>query len=849
VTEITILTAKLLMPFMPAEQAQFPTQTKEPVYKGSLRLKFIIWISITLVITLGGAAFYAYTTQQHLLEGSLRSKANAIGQFIALISPDAIHGYDITRLDRLVQQISNDVDVAFAQIRSFEGIPLTTFLPEDIGNDNIDRWLKQQHSPIQRTYGKPPHIIILEFAIQDNEQVLGWVLIGLDTSRIERITRDAIFNLLMIYCLIVLFLGSIIFVIFNMQVLHPVDVLTRGASRVAVGNLEKEVPIISQDELGRLAQSFNEMTKQLKIDRQTLLGINERLAKEVEHRRKTSEELKKLSLAVEQSPASVLITDLDGVIEYVNPKFTEVSGYSSREVIGKHSRMLGADISDGTLFEKMWRSIQKGEVWRGEFCNQRKNGRVYWVSAVIAPIRSDNGEITHYLAVNEDITERKAFEDKLVEQATHDQLTKLPNRFLAFDRLQQLLQHAKRTNQHVAIIYIDLDNFKNINDSMGHPVGDRLLIKVANRIKEQLRTEDTLARLGGDEFLALIPNVVNPSTDLERVVTSLLSTTEYPFHLNNREVSTTSSLGIAIYPEDGTDVSTLMSNADIALYEAKHAGRNTFRFFTSDLNKKVTERIELESRLSHALEAGELYPVYQPIINIANGALAGAEVLLRWDNPVLGSIPPSDFIPIAEQSGLIRPITDWLFQIILDHAESWNSRPRHFWLSINVPPNYFSDVSFVKSITRIAQQASLVDLKLCVEITENLLLRSDDEVFENFHHLHSLGIDSAVDDFGTGYSSLAYIKRFPLNHLKIDQSFIKGLPDDPDNRTLTETIVLMGKKFGMSIIAEGVETAEQESFLNMLDVNYAQGYYYSRPMQHQDFASYLVAANHKTVVS
>ncbi|MBT2998481.1 MAG: EAL domain-containing protein [Candidatus Thiodiazotropha sp. (ex Ctena orbiculata)] len=834
---------------MPVEEDNKLKKSTQPHYKGGLRFKFIFWISIVLILTLGGAAIYDYQSRRDVLESNLRSKANAIGRFIALISPDAIHSYDVSRLDRFVQQITNDPDVSFAQIRSFEGNPITTYLPEDIDTENIDTWISQQHSSNARLMGSDIENLVLEFAIKDDDEILGWVLVGLVTSRIEQVTREAVLELIIIYSVIVLALGSIIFVIFKMQVLHPVNALSQGASRVADGNLDADVPIVSKDELGRLAKSFNEMMQELKIDRETLLGINTQLAKEIEYRQKVSEDLKKLSLAVEQSPASVLITDLDGVIEYVNPKFSEVSGYTSEEVIGKHSRILGADSKDSDLFDTMWQTISNGGVWKGEFCNKRKNGKLYWESAVIAPIRSDDGNITHYLAVKEDITERKAFEEKLLEQATHDQLTKLPNRFLAFDRLQQQLQHAKRNNQYVAVIYIDLDNFKNINDSMGHPIGDQLLIKVAKRIKEQLRTEDTLARLGGDEFLALIPDVVNPSTDLERVVTRLLAATELPIFLNNREVSITSSLGIAIYPGDGTDVSTLMSNADIAMYEAKRAGRNTFRFFTRDLNKKVTERIELESQLSHALEAGELYPVYQPIIDIENGALVGAEVLLRWDNPVLGSVPPSDFIPAAEQSGLIRPITEWLFQIILDHAESWEQRPNHFWLSVNVPPNYFSDVTFIKNVTRVAQQASRIDLKLCLEITENLLLRNDESVFENFHHLNRLGVESAMDDFGTGYSSLAYLKRFPLNHLKIDRSFINGLPDDLDNRTLTETIVLMGKKFGMSIIAEGVETLEQAKFLNSLYVDYAQGYYYSKPIPHQEFASYIADTQRKSLVN
>ncbi|MEW8505462.1 MAG: EAL domain-containing protein [Candidatus Thiodiazotropha sp.] len=837
------------MPSIPVEKELDRVKNTNPNFKGGLRFKFIVWISIVLIITLGGAAVYEYAGKSQLLESNLRSKANALGKFIALISPDAIHSYDVSRLDRFVQQITNDADVSFAQIRSFGGQPITTYLPENIDAGIIDQRIKQQHLSAPRLMGPGTQHLVLEFAIKDDDKILGWLLVGLDRSRIQQVTREAVLELIIIYSLIVLSLGSTIFVIFNLQVLNPVNTLTQGASRIAEGNLEKDVPIISNDELGRLAQSFNEMMRELKLDRETLLGINTQLAREIEYRQKVSEDLKKLSMAVEQSPASVLITDLDGIIEYVNPKFTEVSGYSPQEVIGKHSRILSASAEENDQFESMWETINKGEVWKGEFCNKRKNGKLYWESAVIAPIRGDNDNITHYLAVKEDITERKAFEERLLEQATHDQLTELPNRFLAFDRLQQLLQHAKRNNLHVAVIYIDLDNFKNINDSMGHPIGDQLLIKVAKRIKEQLRTEDTLARLGGDEFLALIPNVENPSADLEPVVTRLLATTETPLYLNNREISITSSLGIAVYPDDGIDVSMLMSNADIAMYEAKRAGRNTFRFFTRNLNKKVTERIELESQLSHSLDAGELYPVYQPIIDIDNGALVGAEVLLRWNNPVLGSVSPTEFIPVAEQSGLIRPITDWLFKTTLDHAKSWTQRPDHFWLSINVPPNYFSDATFIKNISTIKQHAARIDLKLCVEITENLLLHSDETVFENFHHLKKLGIESAMDDFGTGYSSLAYIKRFPLNHLKIDRSFINGLPDDADNRTLTETIVLMGKKFGMSIIAEGVETLEQEKFLKSLNVDFAQGYYYSKPMQDAEFASYIENIQYESAVN
>ncbi|MFC1336909.1 MAG: PAS domain S-box protein [gamma proteobacterium symbiont of Clathrolucina costata] len=465
-TKTMILTVLSSMPSMPPDDEHITKPRIPPVYKRSLRFKFIIWITITLVITLGGAALYVYKTQHDLLENSLRSKANAIGEFIALISPGAIYSYDISGLDRLVQKISNDVDVVFAQIRALEGHPVTTFIPDGVQPEQIEKWIRNQSKPTEAAYEQPAVPIILEYAIKDNDQVLGWVLIGLDTTRINRVTRDAVIDLILIYSLIVIFLGSVIFIIFRMQVLHPVDILTQGASRIAEGNLEKDVPIISKDELGRLAKSFNEMMDEIKIDRETLLSINTQLAKEIEQRQKASEDLKKLSMAVEQSPASVVITNLEGIIEYVNPKFSEVSGYPAQDVIGKHTRMLEGDVNDSGMLDKMWSTIKRGDIWKGESCNKRKNGSVYWESVVIAPIRDSNGHMTHYLSVKEDITDRKAFEEKLLDQATHDQLTHLPNRFLAFDRLQQLLQHAKRNSQHVAVIYIDLDNFKNINDSM-----------------------------------------------------------------------------------------------------------------------------------------------------------------------------------------------------------------------------------------------------------------------------------------------------------------------------------------------------------------------------------------------
>jgi diguanylate cyclase (GGDEF)-like protein/PAS domain S-box-containing protein len=642
-----------------------------------------------------------------------------------------------------------------------------------------------------------------------------------------------------IFGAIVLSLAGFIFIIFKLHVLNPVNALKKGAGRIAEGDFTYQVPIYSHDELGHLTKCFNNMMNEIDIDRQVLLSTNQRLAEETRQRQHTNQELKKLSLAVEQSPVSVVITDRSGRVEYVNPKFCEVMGYDRDEVIGKKARILGGEIENPKELKQMRKKLINGNIWKSEFRNRRKNGRTCWESAVIAPIRDANGNTTHYLAVKEDITERKAFEHKLLEQATHDQLTGLPNRFLAFDRLQQMLQHASRYQSHIGVIYIDLDNFKTVNDSLGHAIGDDLLVRVSKRIHSQLRAENTLCRLGGDEFMALVPDLQNPIEDLKVLLNRVVNSVQSPFDLNDRQINITLSLGIALFPDDGSDVGTLMSHADIALYEAKRSGRNTFCFFTPEMNKKIQEKIALETRLRHALEMGELYPVYHPIIRLTDGALVGAEVLLRWKNPELGEIAPAEFIPIAEQTGLIRPITDWLFKTVLEHAASWRQRPDSFWLAVNVSPTYFCEKPFRQTIEAAAEQASGIGLELCVEITENLFLQNGEAAIENFRYLAELGVASAMDDFGTGYSSLAYIKRFPLNYLKIDRTFVSGLPEDSEDRSLTETIVLMGHRLGITIIAEGVETQAQFDYLQSLDVAYAQGYYMAKPMNYQAFGRYM----------
>jgi diguanylate cyclase (GGDEF)-like protein/PAS domain S-box-containing protein len=821
------------------EHQNLTRRTRGTALLRSLRVRFLFWISVVLLLTLGGSAYYVYSAQQALLAHKLVGKVDAVGRFIALISPEAIYSFDVTTLDRYISQICEDEEVRFAQILSPDGLPMTTYLPDDIQPRQLAQWISRLDSPGGGNRNLSDHVTIYDYPIIENGENLGRVVIGLNTSRMLEDTRHVVIDLMKIFGAIVLSLAGLIFIIFKLHVLNPVNALKKGAERIAVGDFTHQVPIYSHDELGHLTTCFNNMMNDIDNDRRALLSANQRLAEEIRQRQYTNQELNKLSLAVEQSPVSVVIADLKGRIEYVNPKFCEVMGYDRDEVIGKRVHILGGETNSPGELQQIRKKLIGGNIWKSEFRIRRKNGLTCWESTVIAPIRDADGNTTHYLAVKEDITERKAFEQKLLEQATHDQLTGLPNRFLAFDRLKQMLKHANRYHSRIGVIYIDLDNFKTVNDSLGHALGDDLLVKVAKRIHSQLRAENTLCRLGGDEFMALVPDLKNPIEDLKAILNRVIASLQSPFHLNDREIIITLSLGIALFPDDGSDVGTLMSHADIAMYEAKRLGRNTFCFFTPEMNKKIQEKIALETRLRHALETGELYPVYHPIIRLADGALVGAETLLRWKNPELGDIAPAEFIPITEQMGLIRPITDWLFKTVLGHAASWKQPPGSFWLSLNVSPIYFCEKPFRQTIEATVEQASDIGLELCVEITENLFLQDSAAAIENFRYLAELGVTSAMDDFGTGYSSLAYIKRFPLNYLKIDRTFVAGLPEDSEDRLLTETIVLMGQRLGINIIAEGVETRAQLDYLRSIDVAYAQGFYLAKPMNQEAFRRYL----------
>ncbi|MCW8944522.1 MAG: PAS domain S-box protein [Sedimenticola sp.] len=546
--------------------------------------------------------------------------------------------------------------------------------------------------------------------------------------------------------------------------------------------------------------------------------------------KRKEETIRTLSQAMEQSPVAVIITNPGGFIEYTNRGFERSTGYTSDEVLGQHVRLLRSEQTAEDHYKGLWETISQGQSWQGEFQNQRKDGSLFWEYAHISPIFDDYGNIRHYLAVKEDITIRKVHEEKILHQAHFDSLTGLPNRFLALDRLMQILRNAQREGHKAAVLFLDLDDFKKVNDTLGHEVGDQVIEEAARRVRWSIREEDTVGRLGGDEFIVLLSSLQEKES-AGVVAEKILAAFRTVFKLGEREILLTTSVGISIYPDDGEDPKLLLRNADTAMYHSKAVGRNAYHFYTDAMNQDVARRLELEEQLHSALENDEFYLHYQPIVNIYTQSIVGAEALLRWNNPKLGQVSPVEFIEIAERTGRIVKIGEYVLRQAVQQAKIWKSKSQNpFRVAVNVSPVQFKDERFLSMVQEILAEYELSGDHLEIEVTENVLLSEKTNSVELLSGLRELGISISMDDFGTGYSSLSNLRNYPFDTLKIDRSFVRDITSDPDDRELVVATISMARSLGLKVIAEGVETAEQLAILQTEKCAFAQGYYFSKPI-------------------
>lgn len=552
------------------------------------------------------------------------------------------------------------------------------------------------------------------------------------------------------------------------------------------------------------------------------------LFSDVDPQRRAQEQLRQAAVVFDTTAEAIIVTDSQGNIVRVNRAYTEVTGYSPEEVIGKNPRLHQSGRHDTAFYARMWDSLQRTGQWRGEIWNRRKNGEIYPAWENISAVRDDQGRITHYVAILSDITPLQQARDRLSHLAHHDALTGLPNRLLFSASLQQALERAKRHGHRVAVLFLDLDRFKRINDTLGHAAGDRLLQEVAERLRQSVRAEDLVARLGGDEFTVLLEELSDPehSAHLARKIIEALAR---PFVLDDQEVRTSTSIGIGLYPDDASDADTLMAAADTAMYRAKARGRGTFEFYAGEVTGTARERLALQRALQDALARGELEIHYQPQFDLHSGALVGVEALLRWRHPQRGLLPPSEFLPDADNAALTDALSEWAVQRSYAQAREWAAQGLRPRIGINLSPRQLRKGRAIENLTSLLARCRDDGVRIALEVPERALnptLAAD----QDLARLSALGADIAVDGFGTGCSPLNLLRRLPIDTLKIDRGILRRLPDDPNAAAVTAAVISLAHQLGLKALATGVENAAQRDFLREHGCDEVQGYLFGAPM-------------------
>jgi diguanylate cyclase (GGDEF)-like protein/PAS domain S-box-containing protein len=557
---------------------------------------------------------------------------------------------------------------------------------------------------------------------------------------------------------------------------------------------------------------------------------------------KTEADLKIAAMAF-QAYEAIMVTDEKTNIIRINASFTRLTGYTESEVIGKTPKILNSGKHDALFFKNIWDSLNSKGKWGGEILNRRKNGGVFPEWQTISAIRDNQGKITHYISFFTDITELKLAEKEIEQLAFYDSLTGLPNRRLLHDRLEHELNNAARYNRAGILFFLDLDRFKHINDSLGHSIGDLLLIETAKRLQSLLRSTDTAVRLGGDEFIILVSAQDGIHNDLLKqsntIAEKIIKEINRPFTINEHQLFISASIGITIYTGINDTVENLLKRADTAMYQAKEAGRNTFRFYQQSMQDVADARLQIEKNLRTAIANSEFAVHYQPQLSASN-EIVGAEALIRWQNSELGFVSPVDFIPIAEETGQIISIGQWVIESVCEQIKLWEKQGVFIpHIAINISAKQFHQADFVSTLIHTLYEQDVKPDKIMLEITEGVFLGNLEEAIDKMNVLKQNGFNFSIDDFGTGYSSLTYLKRLPFDQLKIDQSFVRGLVDDKTDAAIVKAIVVMAKSMNLNLIAEGVETDQHLAYLSGYGCHYYQGYFFSKPLTAEKTSEYI----------
>ena len=562
-------------------------------------------------------------------------------------------------------------------------------------------------------------------------------------------------------------------------------------------------------------------------------------AKNRQHHREAEQQMRKLSRAVEQTADAVTITDPEGNIEYVNAAFSQITGFSKEEAIGKSNGILKSGRHDDEFYIDLWKKLMEGHTFQDVFINRRKDGSLYYEEKSITPLKDDDGVVAHFISTGKDITEQMATRERLHHLSHHDTLTGLPNRGLFMDRLSQAISRARWNGRVVAVLFIDLDRFKNINETLGFDYGDNILQAVAERLNQSVRDGDTVARLGDDEFAIVLEDIYQKE-DIALVVEKTIKALSQVHVLNEHELFVTTSMGISLYPNDGSNAQTLIQNADVAIHHAKESGSNNYRFYESDMNAQSLYRLNMESSLRKALEREEFVLHYQPQVDIKSGQIIGFEALIRWQHPELGMVFPVEFIPLLEETGMINQVGRWILRTACQACRDWNDLGLHdIKVSVNISPVQFENSDISNIVASALEETGLEAKYLEIELTESAIMRSPQAAIGVLSALNRMGVTLAIDDFGTGYSSLSYLQKFPIDVLKIDRSFVKDVSKNNGDASIVSAIISMAHSLKLSVIAEGVKDTKQLSFLQERDCEMVQGFLFSKAVPREQAAKFL----------
>lgn len=682
--------------------------------------------------------------------------------------------------------------------------------------ESLAQWLLLEHST------HPEQLVFTQDIVFEGER-FGTLHMAWDTALHEEEIKRRVLESYLTSAATLLVLTLMIGLLVRRIVIAPIGKINQRLLSLSRGDLMSELELDAAVELERLAESVNALARSLQLQQERESDL--RLAAQV----------------IDNASEGVVVTDPQGTIRSVNPAFTKITGYEPEEVTGKTPSLLKSDRQDAAFYEEMWETLRRTGVWQGELWNRRKDGRLYSQWLNISTITDEDGNAAHYVGIFIDTTKEHQAREHLRRLAYHDPLSGLPNRQLFNDQLDLSLLNAQREGRSVAVLFVDLDRFKDINDTLGHTFGDRLLPLVAARLKRCLRAEDTLARLGGDEFTVILHDLERPD-DAPNVAKKILESFTDPFKLDGRVCYLSASIGISVSPDHGDDRESLLKHADIAMYRAKEEGRNRYCLYSAKMSERSLERLDLENDLRRAVENQDLQVVFQPQVDTLSGKLVGVEALARWHHATQGWISPAVFIPMAEDIGLIGQIGEWVLRMACSQAQQWRAEGLGpVRMAVNISGRQLRDNRLLHVVRETLEESGLDACCLKLELTESVLMENAELAIATLDSIHEMGIQISIDDFGTGYSSLSYLKQFAISELKVDRSFIKGIPNDSDNEAIATAIIVMAHALGLTVTAEGVETEDQLMFLRERGCDRIQGYLFGAPMPARELSRLLGA--------